>query len=57
MSTTRFWGELDDGDKVRRAVEGEIGGNEWSEGSKFRGTPPSSVYKKNDRVNGKWMAG
>ena len=28
----------------------QLGGNEWPEGSKFRGTPPSSVYKKNDEV-------
>ena len=33
-------------------ILGSYWGNEWSEGSKFRGTPPSSVYKKNDRVNG-----
>ena len=31
---------------------GEIEGNEWPAGSKFRGTLPSSVYKQSDGVNG-----
>ena len=55
MSTTRFMGEADEGDKVRHAQGrplyemgvnifwGEIGGNGWLAGSKFRGTLPSSV--------------
>ena len=48
MSTTRFWGEPDDGVKVRHAeggplfeisvkIWGELGGNRWPEGSKLRG--------------------
>ena len=63
MGTTQFRGEADEGDKVRHAqwsslyemgvlFWGEIGGNGWPAGSKFRGTLPSSVYKKSDGVNG-----
>jgi len=43
------------GDPAMKWVEifwGQLGGNEWPEGSKFRGTPPSSVYKPSDGVNG-----
>ena len=39
MSTTRFWGDPDDGDKVRRAEErplyemgGNISGSNWGNG-------------------------
>ena len=56
MGTTQFRGQADEGDKVRHAQGrplyemgvnifwGEIGGNGWPAGSKFRGTLPSSVY-------------
>ena len=63
MGTTQFRGEADEGDRVRHAqgrplyemdvnILGEIEGNGWPAGSKFRGTLPSSVYKKSDGVNG-----
>ena len=63
MSTTRFWGEPDNGDKVRRAKEdpsrkweeifwGEIGGNGWSEGSKCRKTLKTAICKPSDGVKG-----
>ena len=64
MSSTRFWGEPDNKDiksdvlrgdpsiETVKIVWGEIGGNGWPEGSKFRGTLPSSVYKPSNGVNG-----
>ena len=63
MSTTRFWGEPDDGVKVRHAkggplyemgvkIWGELGGNRWPEGSKWRGSIKTAICKPSDGVKG-----
>ena len=61
MSTTRFWGEPDDGVKVRHAkggplyeigvkIWGGVGGNRWPEGSKLRGSTKTAICKRSDGV-------
>ena len=52
--TTGIKSDMLKGDTSMKKMEifrGEIGGNGWPAGSKFRGTLPSSVYEKSDRVN------
>ena len=61
MSTTQFWGEPDDGVNVRHAeggpsmkwvyrFGGELGGNRWPEGSKWRGSTKTAMCKPSDGV-------